>query len=53
MRDWQETWLELREILWLASVVGGLSITGVGLAIAVALTLDGWSASMPAFAGHI
>jgi hypothetical protein len=31
-------WPELRELLWLASVVCGLSVLGVGLAVAVALT---------------
>jgi hypothetical protein len=31
-------WSELREVLWLASVVGGLSVLGVVLAVAVALT---------------
>jgi hypothetical protein len=53
MRNGQEMWVELRELFWLASVVGGLSIAGVGLAIAVAVTLDGWGASIPALAGHI
>jgi hypothetical protein len=29
-------WDELREIAWLASVVGALSVVGVGLAVALA-----------------
>jgi orotate phosphoribosyltransferase len=33
---------ELREIVWLASVVGGLSVAGVSLAIAVAAALEHW-----------
>ena len=32
--------LELREIVWLASVVGGLSIVGVSVALAAALVLE-------------
>jgi hypothetical protein len=31
-------WEEVREVLWLASVVGGLSAVGVILAVAVAVT---------------
>jgi len=31
-------WEELREVLWLASVVGGLSAVGVILAVAAAIT---------------
>jgi hypothetical protein len=34
-------WIELREIAWLASVVGSLSIASVGIAIVVALTAFG------------
>jgi hypothetical protein len=30
---------ELREIAWLASIVGGLSVLGVGLAVTLALAL--------------
>ena len=29
-------WDELREMVWLASVIGGLSAAGVGLAVALA-----------------
>ena len=35
---------ELREIVWLASVVGGLSVAGVSLAIAAAFALERLSA---------
>jgi hypothetical protein len=31
-------WPELREVLWLTSVVGALSLFGVGLAVAVAIS---------------
>ena len=31
-------WDELREVLWLASVIGGLSAVGVILAVAAAVT---------------
>ena len=30
---------ELREIAWLASIIGGLSVLGVGLAVTLALAL--------------
>jgi hypothetical protein len=33
---WNAVLEELREVVWLASVVGGLSVAGVGLAIALA-----------------
>jgi hypothetical protein len=33
---WETFWDELREIIWLASVIGGLSAAGVGLAVALA-----------------
>jgi hypothetical protein len=35
---------ELREIVWLASVVGGLSVVGVSVAIAAAVALERLSA---------
>jgi hypothetical protein len=31
-------WDELREVLWLASIIGGLSAVGVILAVAAAVT---------------
>ena len=31
-------WDELREVLWLASIVGGISAVGVILAVAAAVT---------------
>lgn len=33
---WNGLWEELREMMWLASVIGGLSVLGVGLAVALA-----------------
>ena len=33
---WNTLWNELREMVWLASVIGGLSVVGVGLAVALA-----------------
>lgn len=53
MRVWQGVWVELREVVWLASVVSGLSIAGVGLAVALALAFDGWAAAVPAAVGRI
>jgi hypothetical protein len=33
---WNALWDELREMAWLASEIGGLSVVGVGLAVAFA-----------------
>ena len=33
---WNTLWDELREIAWLASVIGALSVLGAGLAVALA-----------------
>ena len=33
---WNTLWEELREVVWLASVIGSLSVLGVGLAVALA-----------------
>jgi hypothetical protein len=33
---WKAVREELREVVWLASVIGGLSAAGVGLALALA-----------------
>lgn len=32
----QAVWVELREVAWLVSVIAGLSVVGVGLAVAIA-----------------
>jgi hypothetical protein len=40
MRVWERLWAELREVVWLASIVWGLSILGVALAVALALALE-------------
>jgi hypothetical protein len=37
MRIGNWLWLELREVVWLASVAGGLSVLIVGLAVVLAL----------------
>jgi hypothetical protein len=39
---WNTVRREMREVVWLASIVGGLSVLGVGLALAMALAMDGW-----------
>jgi len=36
---WASWWTEIREIIWLASVVTGLSLIGVVLAVAMAQLL--------------
>jgi len=33
---WNNLWDELREVVWLASVVGGLSLLALGMAAALA-----------------
>jgi hypothetical protein len=43
---WSAVRREMREVVWLASIVGGLSLLGVGLALAAALALDGWPARL-------
>ena len=40
MRGWRLIRSELREVAWLVSIIGALSVLGVGLAIALALTLE-------------
>jgi hypothetical protein len=40
---WNEWLSEMREVVWLASVVGGLSALGVGMAVMLAVALDHWS----------
>jgi hypothetical protein len=34
---WNPVWNELREVVYLAAMVGGISIVGVGLAIVLVL----------------
>jgi hypothetical protein len=41
MKMLDSLWLELREVVWLSSAVGALSVMGVGLAVAVVLMLEG------------
>ena len=53
MKYAQTAWSELREVAWLASMVGGLSILGVVLAVALALAFDTWAAGVPSIAGHV
>ena len=52
MRIWQGVWRELREVVWLATVLWCLSIVGVGLAVALALALETWAAAIPSGSGH-
>lgn len=33
---WKAVWAEARELVWLAYLVGSLSVVGVGLAVVVA-----------------
>jgi hypothetical protein len=53
MSNWNTFRGELREIAWLASVIGGLSVLGVGLAVTLVLTLDSWASWVSASAPHI
>jgi hypothetical protein len=34
---WNSAWNELREVVYLAAMVGGISIVGVGLAVVLVL----------------
>ena len=34
---WNSAWKELREVVYLGAMVGGLSIVGVGLAVVLVL----------------
>ena len=52
MRISQSVWLELREVVWLATLLWSLSIAGVGLVVALALALDSWAAAIPSGVGH-
>ena len=38
---------EFREVVWLASVVSGLSVLGVSMAVGLAFALDHWTAVLP------
>jgi len=42
MELWKGLTSELREMIWLASLVGALSVLGVGVAVIAALALDHW-----------
>jgi hypothetical protein len=42
---------EFQEVVWLASVVSGLSVLGVGLAVGLAFALDHWASVAPVL-GH-
>jgi hypothetical protein len=35
---WKSVLAEAREVVWLATRIGGLSIVGVGLAVAIAVS---------------
>ena len=53
MSIWSTFRDELREIAWLASIIGGLSVLGVGLAVTLVLTLDSWPSWVSASAAHM
>ena len=53
MSIWSNVRDELREIAWLASIISGLSVLGVGLAVTLALALDSWSSWVPAPVWHM
>jgi len=39
MRIWHSLWNEMREVAWLTTVVGVLSVIGVGLAVVLTVML--------------
>lgn len=44
----RSAWIsEFREVVWLASVVSGLSVLGVSMAVGLALALDHWTVVIP------
>jgi hypothetical protein len=48
----RNVWMsEFREVVWLASVVSGLSVLGVGMAVVLAMALDHWATVGPIL-GH-
>ena len=49
MDSWDLLMSELREVLWLASVVGGLSVLGVGAGVGLAFLFGHWGVP---FAAH-
>lgn len=53
MSIWNTLKSELREIAWLASLIGGLSALGVGLAVTLVLGLDSWASWVSASARHM
>ena len=53
MSIWSTLRGELREIAWLASIIGGLSALGVGLAVTLALALNSWASWVPTAAWHM
>ena len=46
---WNSLRHELREVIWLASIVGGLSVLGVALAVALAVMVE----RLPAVMGQV
>jgi hypothetical protein len=49
----RSAWIsEFREVVWLASVVSGLSVLGVSMAVGLAFALDYWTALAPAILTH-
>ncbi len=43
MSSWNALKTELQEVVWLASIIGGLSVLGVGAAVALAVAFDMWT----------
>jgi hypothetical protein len=41
MKMFNALWVELREVAWLSSTVGAISVLGVGLAVVLVLMLEG------------
>lgn len=53
MGFWNAAREEIREIVWLASVIWGLSVIGVGLAVMLAFLMNDWTSPLAAAYTHV
>jgi hypothetical protein len=53
MDFWSVLREEIREVVWLASVIWGLSVIGVGLAVMLAFVMNDWTSPLAAAYTHV